>query len=419
MIVVLPGLLILMTSGVFAYPQQLIPIVREVKTSSASPAEWNAFVQVMTLEGVSYISLAQAGALFEGELHWYPVSKKVELGIKGHTISFFYGSRRILLDGHSDQLNHSSIKTVDGFWVPASFFASRRFSGLSGQRLQWPPPAKKPEPRTSAPTPLPPSTPSPASAARPTQPLYLPRAKPAFSPLPPARSHRSIRRVVIDPGHGGKDPGTMSARGVEEKTLNLLMAQALADILRDRLGYEVLLTRTDDTFIPLEKRSELANHYNADLFISIHCNSSLSPKLRGFEVYFLSERASDPHADAVAKQENASLALEGRDSPSPRQLDVLLRSLVKNANINESSALGALVDRQVGQQLSEPRLGVQQAGFYVLRGAEMPAVLIETGFLSNKKEAKLLQDNGFRTHLIEGIVQGIDAYDERKQKEPH
>ena len=222
---------------------------------------------------------------------------------------------------------------------------------------------------------------------------------------------------MIDPGHGGRDPGAVGPHGIEEKTINLQLAQELADLLRDRYQYEVLLTRTDDSFVPLEGRAALANRQNADLFISIHCNASLSSKLKGFEVYFLSERASDPHADAVARFENAPLALEGKPVPSPNQVAAVLRSLVKTANINEASALGALISRHMGERLSEPSLGVKQAAFYVLRGAEMPAVLVETAFLTNPKEEKLLQKESFRKEFVEGLSAGIAAYDERKQKE--
>ncbi|HVO32507.1 MAG TPA: N-acetylmuramoyl-L-alanine amidase, partial [Elusimicrobiota bacterium] len=357
-----------------------------------------------------------------------PVSRRAELRLRGHMISFAYNSPRIAMDGRAGRMAHSTLNNPDGFWVPTSFFASASFFQLTGQRLDWPPPQpKKPAspsrpagsaaPGVSAPaTPVSPTAPKPAAASAP--PPAVATAPAAATPLPGA-SQRAIHRVVIDPGHGGKDPGAVGARGIEEKTLNLKMAQILADALRDRLGYEVLLTRTDDSFIPLEQRAQLANRYNADLFISIHCNASLSSKLRGFEVYFLSEHASDPHADAVARLENASLALEGKGSPSPRQLNALLRSLVKNANINESSALGALIVRGVDKQSSEPSVAVKQAAFYVLRGAEMPAVLIETGFLSNKRDERLLQDDDFQKQLIEGIVSGIDAYDVRKQKERH
>ena len=232
----------------------------------------------------------------------------------------------------------------------------------------------------------------------------------------PDRIH-ALRRIVIDPGHGGKDPGAVGPHGIEEKTVNLRIAQELAEALRDQYHYEVLLTRTDDTFIPLERRAALANSQHADLFISIHCNASLSSKLKGFEVYFLSEHASDPHADAVARFENAPLALEGRPVPSPGQVAAVLRSLVKTANINEASVLGSLIDRHVGERLSEPSLGVKQAAFYVLRGAEMPAVLVETAFLTNAREEKLLQEESFRGKFVDGIAAGVAAYDERKQKE--
>lgn len=198
--------------------------------------------------------------------------------------------------------------------------------------------------------------------------------------------------------------------------MNLLLAQALADELRAK-DYEVILTRTDDTFIPLEGRSALANRYNADLFISIHCNASLSPKLKGFEVYFLSETASDPHADAVARAENAPLALEGKAVPSQAQLQSLLHSLVRNSNINESSVLGALIDRDASKMSGEPSLGVKQAAFYVLRGAEMPAVLIEAGFLTNRSDEKDLLNPSFRQKLVAGIVHAVEGYDQRKVKE--
>ena len=112
--------------------------------------------------------------------------------------------------------------------------------------------------------------------------------------------------------------------------MNLILAQDLADTLRDKYDYEVLLTRTDDTFIPLEERARLANRHEADLFISIHCNASLSSKMKGFEVYFLSETASDPHADAVARLENAPLALDGRcKPPSPTQVNAVLHQVAR------------------------------------------------------------------------------------------
>lgn len=243
----------------------------------------------------------------------------------------------------------------------------------------------------------------------------------AVSPATPTRSQspsrRAIRRIVIDPGHGGKDPGTIGVRGTEEKAVNLRLSLELAEVLRNQFGYEIVLTRTDDTFVPLGQRARIANQAQADLFVSVHCNASLTNKLRGFEVYFLSETASDARADAVARAENAPLALEDTESRMPTKLKVLLHSLVRTANINDASALGALIDRRVGDRLKTPTLGVKQAAFYVLRGAEMPAVLVETGFLTNAKEERQLLDHRHRGRIVGGIAAAIDDFDRRKQRE--
>ena len=398
------GLSLILGSSASGYSQQLIPVIRQVPDSSAV-TQWNAFLRVENFGECSYVSLAQVAALFDGVLHWHPVAKQVDLNIRGHVISFSYGSRQARVDQHPVHLEGVTVKDSDGFWVPASFFAGAPFFRQMKERIDWPPPALPVVHRVSLP---------PVPAASPKE--VVAKVPEVVTP----KEIKAIRRIVIDPGHGGKDPGAngKGAHGVEEKAVNLIVAQELADALRDTQGYEVLLTRMDDTFIPLEEiEPKLANKYNADLFISLHCNASLSPKLKGFEIYFLSEKASDPHADAVARLENAPLALEGKSAPTPRQLENLLRSLVKNSNINESSALGSLIDHQVGNHLSEPALGVKQAGFYVLRGAEMPALLVEMAFLSNPDEEKLLQNASFRSELVQGLVAGISAYDEKKQKE--
>jgi N-acetylmuramoyl-L-alanine amidase len=402
--------LLLLSSSRVAFPvsqQVLIPVVREVDTAAGkSFSEWKTFLRVADYGGVSYLSLVQVSELVNGQLHWHPVSKSVDMSLSGHTILFSYYTAQVRINGHRVPLQQPTVKNEDGFWVPASFFASDAFFRAAGTKLQWPPRPEKPvkgeggEENKTATTTSSQVTSQTIVASRP-------------SPVTP----HAIKRIVIDPGHGGKDPGAEGPHGTEEKTLNLRLAQELADSLRETYGYEVLLTRMDDTFIPLEERAKLANRYNADLFISLHCNASRSSSLKGFEVYFLSENASDPHADAVARLENAVLRLEGKEVPSPNQVKAVLRSLVKTANINEASALGSLLDRHLAERLSEPSLGVKQAAFYVLRGAEMPAVLVETGFISNPQEERLLQDDNFRQKLIEGVAAGIVAYDQRKVKE--
>lgn len=421
------SLLLVTSFPAYASVQQLVPVVRQLSPGSSVESTWKTYIRIEEFGGESYVSLVQMAGIFDGTLRWLPVSKAVELSLRGHTVCFGYRSAQVKINGKPQRLGAITIKNEDGMWVPLNFFGTKTFYQLSGSRLDWPPP---PPPSPPAPVPAAPVvTPKPAIKTIPKVAPTPVVAKPVVTPKPKrvaatkasaeeqALKAKAIRRVVIDPGHGGKDPGTMGPHGVEEKAINLLMAQELAEQLRNKEGYEVLLTRTDDSFIPLAERAELANRHNADIFISLHCNASLSPKLRGFEVYFLSESASDPHADATARLENAPLALEGKAAPTPKQLEAVLRSLVKNANINESSALGAMIDRQVGERSGTPSLGVKQAAFYVLRGAEMPAVLVEMGFLTNAKEEKLLQSEAFRKRLIDGIMAAIKTYDQRKQKE--
>ena len=136
-------------------------------------------------------------------------------------------------------------------------------------------------------------------------------------------------------------------------------------------------------------------------------------------MYFLSEHASDRHANAVARLENASLTLEDRPPKERKEVASVLRSLTKNVYINESSEFGTLVDRRAGKALSQKHLGVKQAAFHVLVGAEMPAVLIESAFVSNSKEEKLLKSADYRAKLVRAIADAIDDYNERKGKSHH
>jgi N-acetylmuramoyl-L-alanine amidase len=391
-----------------AAQQQLIPIIHQTQ-ASPSPAysEWKTFLRVADYGGVTYVSLVQVSELLNGHLRWHAVSKHVDLSMYGHTIRFPYYSAVVQVNGHRVHLEQPTVKNEDGFWVPISFFASDAFFKVTHTKLEWPPRPEEQQVKGEG---------RGEDKATESQTSQV-SAQTSVSPHPSPLSPHVIKRIVIDPGHGGKDPGAVGPHGTQEKNVNLRLAQELADSLRETYGYEVLLTRMDDTFIPLEERAQLANKHNADLFISLHCNASPSPKRKGFEVYFLSERASDSHADAVARLENAVLAYEGKEIPSPNRVKEVLRSLVKTANINEASALGSLLDRHLAERLYEPSSGVKQAAFYVLRGAEMPAVLIETGFISNNHEEQLLVDDGFRQKLIEAISAGVVEYDERRAKE--
>jgi N-acetylmuramoyl-L-alanine amidase len=219
-----------------------------------------------------------------------------------------------------------------------------------------------------------------------------------------------VRRIVIDPGHGGKDYGAPGyLKGVHEKKVALQIARKLAEKIKAELGLEVILTRNQDRFLTLEERTAFANTKSADLFISIHTNASRDRRAYGIETYFLN-LATDEEAIRVAAMENATSTKNISD------LQKILYDLMQNAKINESSRLAAYVQSSMTGHLKNKRYtrvkskGVKQAPFYVLLGAQMPSILIETAFISNARECKRLVSPKYQERIAEGIVEGIRKY---------
>lgn len=217
-----------------------------------------------------------------------------------------------------------------------------------------------------------------------------------------------VKRIVIDPGHGGKDPGTFHNDGVNEKAIVLNLAKKVAARIEQKLGCEVFLTRTKDQFLSLEDRTAFANVKKGDLFISLHVNSYSTGNINGVETYFLN-MATDERAVRLAAAENATSEKNISD------LQAILNELMLNTKINESSRLAHEVQggviRAVGKKYKDVKsLGVKQAPFYVLIGAEMPAILIETGFITNLAERDRLTNDAYLDILSDGITGGIDSY---------
>ena len=219
-----------------------------------------------------------------------------------------------------------------------------------------------------------------------------------------------ISRIIIDPGHGGRDYGAPGyLKGVHEKDVVLQISRRLAKKIQQELGCEVFMTRKSDRFLTLEERTAIANTKNADLFISIHTNSHRNRKAFGIETYFLN-LATDDEAIRVAAIENATSTKNISD------LQNILYDLVQNAKINESSRLAGYVQGSMINHLKRKRYsrindkGVKQAPFYVLLGAQMPAVLVETSFISNPRECKRLINPKYQERLCEAIVRGIKQY---------
>jgi N-acetylmuramoyl-L-alanine amidase len=218
-----------------------------------------------------------------------------------------------------------------------------------------------------------------------------------------------INRIAIDPGHGGYDTGTMGPHGLLEKNLDLDVALRLGQLIEDNIAdAEVVYTRKDDRHVPLEERTAIANGANADLFISIHANSSEIRETRGVETYYLSLAASAQSRE-LATRENALAESSLHDLPD------LIKKITRNEKIAESKLLALDIQNALSQRLQlvsrrETNRGVKQAPFVVLTGANMPAVLSEISFVSNASDESLLLESDQRQRVAEGLYRGIAAY---------
>jgi N-acetylmuramoyl-L-alanine amidase len=222
------------------------------------------------------------------------------------------------------------------------------------------------------------------------------------------------KKIVIDAGHGGKDPGGRKLFGLKEKEMNLLVAKELYEVLKGEDMFDVLLTRQDDTFVPLSDRSNIANNFKADLFISIHANASRDRREKGFEIYFMSEKASDPGAAEVADYENSVVGLEDNGGQQDATA-MLLHSMARNEYLNEGSRLAGLVGAEMEKRTPFANRGVKQAAFYVLRGTYAPGILVEMGFMTNSGDEKGLNDKKVRAKIANAIYRGVMKYAQMKQ----
>jgi len=219
------------------------------------------------------------------------------------------------------------------------------------------------------------------------------------------------RTIVIDPGHGGRDPGAVGPRGLKEKDVVLDIAKKLGRILKERYNLKVIYTRTRDVFIPLNERTEIANSNKADLFISIHTNASRKRYTRGIETYILNW-TNDEEAMRVAARENAISYKKMKKVQN--ELQIILQDLARNTKRDESIVLARSVQDSMIKILKRnyriTDLGVKQALFYVLVGAEMPSILVEVSFITNREEERRLSRNSYRNKIAEAIAKGIINY---------
>ena len=245
----------------------------------------------------------------------------------------------------------------------------------------------KPEP------PAPPRSPAPAEPA-----------------VPAPLSASGARTVVIDPGHGGEETGAVGPGNLFEKEVTLDIATRLSGVLAREPGVRPLLTRTSDSIVALDERAAIANHEKAAVFLSIHANSSRAAGAHGSETYYLSLSASDKLSEAAAREENASAqARTGGPaaSESTPALDFILWDMAQSAHLKESAGLAESIQNELNELLHTENRGIKQAPFRVLVGASMPAVLVETAFISNPEEARKLATPEFRQSVADAIARAV------------
>ena len=231
-----------------------------------------------------------------------------------------------------------------------------------------------------------------------------------YNPKISKRKQIDAPLIVVDAGHGGKDHGARSASGIKEKNVNIKIAKHVKTILVNRFKYRVVMTRKDDTFIPLKDRSKISNKRNADLFVSIHANAAKRKSAHGIETYFLGTSHNERALETAAR-ENGELVKSVKDN----QVQQILASLITTTKINDSSRLAGRVQENLYKSSKKKyrglkNLGVKEGPFYVLHGADMPSILVEVGFLTHRKEARMLSQPKYLYQLASSIAEGIHKY---------
>jgi N-acetylmuramoyl-L-alanine amidase len=251
----------------------------------------------------------------------------------------------------------------------------------------------------AAPQAAPPPLPSP-TGSEPAEPTPPPPPEPAF-PTP------GVKTIVIDPGHGGDEDGAHGAKGTLEKTIALGVATQMKSALESRLGARVLLTREDDRTVGLDERAALANNNKADLFVSLHANASLRRSASGAEVFYLSLDRADDEARRVAESEGVAMPVFGGGT---REINVILWEMAQARHIEQSADLARTIEAELRGAVPMGPRSIQQAPFRVLVGANMPAVLVEMGYLTNPDQEAKLASPAFQSRVVQALVQAVGRF---------
>ena len=219
-----------------------------------------------------------------------------------------------------------------------------------------------------------------------------------------------FKTIVIDAGHGGKDPGAVGYRGTKEKDIALDVAKRLEKKLSKNMNVKIIMTRDEDVFLRLSERTKIANESNGNLFISIHTNAAEDRRASGFETFLIGPNKNEA-AVRVAARENAVLELEGSTGKKLTNEDLIQATIAQSAFASKSEQFASMVQKEIKKRVQSKDRGVKQAGFYVLMGASMPNVLVELGFISNPSEEKKLRSPQYRDQLATAIYRAVEKYE--------
>jgi len=365
-------------------------------------------IPVVKISGRNYVPLHNFIDEFKIENSFDVTYQKGRLYYKSHYVVYKAGYSLLIVDNRIVSLYDPVVRWKGGIYIPAdgammiieSFFAGIK-AEIAGSRIVF--------------------NTKPLSGDIKDKPSYGSKDQTGKGDGP---LREKIGFIIIDPGHGGKDPGAVGKGGLQEKGLTLQLSRRVEKMLKSRLkGIKIKTTRSRDVFIELAERTEIANRElrkgNNGLFVSIHVNASISSRISGFETYYLSQNPTNEEARKTAALENNVVILE-RNSGSKGKYDDVdqIEALMMTTQIQRESALLAeSIQKNMDKNIKEFRSrGVQRADFFVLRGALMPAVLVEVGFITNTKEASFLQRADYQNKVSKGICDGIADFIEEYNK---
>lgn len=322
---------------------------------------------IKTIGGTSYVPLLKVCDVYNIEWKWDNVANVAVLDKDGTRYALMAGTDTALVGGKERKLAGKVLMQDGAMMVPVSF-VKNNFAYKKGQSTI------------------------------------------QVRPQPAASGKFTINTIVLDPGHGGKAVGAVGRKlHLREKNLTLMMANRVREILESN-GINVIMTRTSDKDVSLQSRAYLANSRAADLFVSIHCNASKSKNLKGFECYYLAD-TTDDNALALQAAENSALQFDpGIIGERTKSLNVTIWDLIITENRLESIELARQICRSVENSGIINNSGIKSARFYVLKFTRMPAVLVETGYLSNAVEEKKFRDEGFLEKMCQAVASGILAF---------